>query len=87
MSKLDPHYIPSPSTGVNPFLPLLPRRLTAIGGGKIIGNNKDLYCSCFELSVDVTKLKPPNPVFRKTVSMIGHNHLPPSLEVIKTDQN
>lgn len=65
MSRLDPHYIPSPAPGVNPFIPLLPRRLTAMGGGKIV-SPKDLYCSCFE------PVRPSKKVYRKAVSMIQH---------------
>lgn len=52
MSRLDPHYIPSPAPGVNPFA-MLPRRLTEAGKhGKIFGS-KDLFCSCFELSGEI----------------------------------
>ena len=70
MSKLDPHYIPSPIQGMNPFLPLL-------GNREIIGN----CLSCFEFNSAsyVEAQQQQKPSYRKTVSMIGH-HPPSNLE-------
>jgi hypothetical protein len=48
MSKLDPFYIPSPATGINPFTQLT-RRLSSAGNGRKIYGPKDLFYSCFEL--------------------------------------
>lgn len=60
MSKLDPHYIPSPEDGMNPFLHLF-------GNGKIIGQ----FFSCFEFNAASLPAKRPN--YRKTVSVIGQH--------------
>ena len=88
MSKLDPFYIPSPATGINPFAQL-PRRLSALGGGKIFGP-KDLFYSCFELSEEKFLIpesptteaddwaateRSESPLYRKAVSMINHEPL------------
>lgn len=87
MSRLDPFYIPSPATGINPFAQL-PRRLSALGGGKIFGP-KDLFYSCFELTNDTsftrendvirpedkTTNRPESLMYRKAVSMINHEPL------------
>ncbi len=85
MSKLDPFYIPSPATGINPFAQL-PRRLSTLGGGKIFGP-KDLFYSCFELSEEKFFIpesttteaeiwsaaeRSDSPLYRKAVSMINH---------------
>ena len=87
MSRLDPFYIPSPATGINPFA-LLPIRLSALGGGKIFGP-KDLFYSCFELTDDTlfpredddigpeddAMNRPESLIYRKAVSMINHEPL------------
>ena len=64
MALLDPHYVPSPNQGINPFLPLF-------GSTKIMGN---FFWSCIEFN----KSQSIRPVYRKTVSMMGQE--PPSLE-------
>ena len=85
MSKLDPYYIPSPATGLNPFAQL-PRRLSVMAGsGKIYGP-KDLFYSCIELLKDSDavdgddasngeRMNGDNPLYRKAVSMISHEPL------------
>ena len=77
MSKLDPHYIPSPAQGVNPFLPLF-------GNGRFMGN---FFYSCIEFNhinngneENGTKSTTTRPIYRKTVSMIGQEA--PSLETL-----
>ncbi len=60
MSKLDPHYIPSPAKGMNPFLSLF-------HDDKIMGNQ---FFSCFEFNA---QQQPFRPTYRKTVSMIGQH--------------
>ena len=78
MSRLDPFYIPSPATGINPFAQLS-RRLSTMG--KIYGP-KDLFYSCFELIDDFSATtsdgmssESDNPIYRKAVSMINHEPL------------
>ena len=74
MSKLDPYYIPSPATGLNPFAQL-PRRLSVMAGsGKIYGP-KDLFYSCFELLKDSDAVDGDDASNGKAVSMISHEPL------------
>ena len=96
MSRLDPFYIPSPATGINPFAQL-PRRLSILGGGKIYGP-KDLFYSCFELSEEkfcipekeeskLNEERSTSPIYRKAVSMINHEPLSTEDLIAEIGQN
>ena len=100
MSRLDPFYIPSPATGINPFAQL-PRRLSTLGGGKIYGP-KDLFYSCFELTEEKfnipereegklneedQKERSASPLYRKAVSMINHEPLSTEDLIAEIGQN
>ena len=59
MSKLDPHYIPSPAQGVNPFLPLF-------------GHNGKILANCFScVEFNTINWQQQRPKYRKTVSLVG----------------